>query len=105
MGLLRKAANSATRDAEGSIESSSPVSAPPSDRVSRVAASVSGRASRITGAAPRAGLLRKSLALVSGREIGALRADLPAGESRIREAAAETPRPPEAVQKAREQQD
>ena len=105
MGLLRKAANSATRDAEGSIESSSPVSAPLSDRVSRVAASVSGRASRITGAAPRAGLLRKSLALVSGKGRGALRANLPAEESRIREAAAETPRPSEAVQKVREQQD
>ena len=105
MGLLRKAANSVTRDAEGSIESSSPVSAPLSDRVSRIAASVSGRASRITGAAPRAGLLRKSLALVSGKGRGAHRADLAAEESRPREPAAEKIRPPKTVQKAREKQD
>src|SRR5208283_1739720 len=105
MGLLRKAANSATRDAEGSIESSSPVSAPVADRVSRIAAAVSGRASRITGAAPRAGLLKKSLALVAGRRHSPLRVELAADESRARDAAAEERRPPEAAQEVRENQD
>jgi len=83
MGLLRKAADAATRDAEGSIETSYSVSAPLQDRVSRIAASVSGRASRITGAAPRAGLLRKSLALVADR----LRVELAPAEPRPQDAA------------------
>ena len=107
MGLLRKAANSANHDAEGSIESSSPASAPLSvpDRVSRIAASVSGRASRIAAAAPRAGLLKKSLALAAGRVRGPLRQKLTADESRATEAAAERPRAPVAAREAREKQD
>ena len=65
MGLLRKAALAATRDAEESIDEPVPASARPAERVSRIAASVSRRASRINAAAPRAGLLRKTLALVA----------------------------------------
>ena len=105
MGLLRKAANSATRDAEGSTESSSPVSAPLPDRVSRIAASVSGRASRITGAAPRAGLLRKSLALAAGRMRGPLAVELAADESRTENAVPQKRGAPYAAREAREKQD
>ncbi len=67
MGLLRKAAHAATRDAEGSIEAPYSVPASPEDRVFRIAASVTARASRIAAAAPRRGLLRKSLAIVAER--------------------------------------
>jgi hypothetical protein len=94
MGLLRKAANSATRDAEGSRDSSTSVSAPLPDRVSRIAASVSGRASRITGAAPRAGLLKKSLAIVTGKGGAPLRAEVADDKSRTK-LAAHTRRTPE----------
>ncbi len=83
MGLLRKAANAATRDAERSIESFSFVPVPPQDRVSRIAASVTGRASRIARAAPRAGLLKKSLTLVADRGRGRLQVELASRELRI----------------------
>ena len=86
MGLLRKAANSAARGPEGSIGSHS-VSAPPQDRISRIAASITGRASRIAAAAPRAGLLRKSLALVADKNRSPLRVELAPNESRIHAAA------------------
>jgi hypothetical protein len=78
MGLLRKAVHAATRDAEGSIEASHSVFSPPEDRVSRIAASVTSRAARITAAAPRLGLLRKSLALVADRVRSPLRVELAA---------------------------
>jgi hypothetical protein len=103
MGLLRKAANSAPRDAEGSIESSSSVSPPLQDRVSRIAASVSGRASRITGAAPRAGLLKRSLALVERKRDGPLPVERGEHISRT-SAAADKPRA-EVPRGAREKQD
>jgi len=104
MGLLRKAASSAPRDAERSIESSTAVSAPLADRVSRIAASVSGRASRITGAAPRAGLLRKSLALVAGKRGGPLRGE-PADDESPTAASANARRAPEAPKYKRKKQD
>lgn len=82
MGLLRKAAHAATRDADESIEASLSVSAPPEDRVSRIVSSVSGRASRITAAAPRSGLMKKSLALVADSVRTPLRVELAPIESR-----------------------
>ncbi|MGD0724667.1 MAG: hypothetical protein ABSB63_03810 [Spirochaetia bacterium] len=105
MGLLRKAANASTRDAEGSIEASHSVSVPPDDRVSRIAASVSGRASRIAAAAPRMGLLRKSLALVADRVRGPLRVELAPAEPQSKDGARGKRPARAAAQEARKMRD
>jgi len=112
MGLLRKAADSAARGAQGSIESPPSHPPPAQDRISRIAASVSGRASRITAAAPRIGLLRKSLALVADRVRGPRRGEpaaaghrgKPAGGAGLppRPTAAETRQKQDPAQTARE---
>ena len=105
MGLLRKAAHTATRDADGSIESPSPVPVPPQDRVARIAASVTGRASRITAAAPRAGLLRRSLALVADKVRDAVPVEKAVVLPHARPDTGGTPHEPGAAPKARKTQD